>query len=61
MKKSVLICNPNSGKNNKELLVQKFEVILNEYGYSVEIMFTKYSGHAKKIISELPDSIDLVI
>ena len=61
MKKSVLICNPNSGKNNKEVLAHKFETILNEYGYDIDIVFTKYAGHAKKIISELPDSTDLVI
>lgn len=61
MKKSVLICNPNSGKNNKEVLADKFEKILNEYGYSVNVIFTKYAGHAKKIISELSDTVDLVI
>lgn len=61
MKKSVLICNPNSGKNNKKDLAQKFERILEEYDYSVDIIFTKYAGHAKKIVLELPDDIDLVI
>ena len=61
MKKSVLICNPNSGKNNKEILAEKFKKILNDYDYTVDIIFTKYAGHAKKIISELSDNIDLVI
>ena len=61
MKKSVLICNPNSGKNNKEVLAKKFKDILNDYGYEVEIIFTKYAGHAKKIMVELPDLVDLVI
>lgn len=61
MKKSVLICNPNSGKNNKEVLVSKFKEILKEHDYTVDIMFTKYSGHAKKIVSSLSDDIDLVI
>ena len=61
MKKSTLICNPNSGKNNKVILADKFKGILNDYGYSVDVIFTKYSGHAKKIISNLPDDIDLVI
>ena len=28
MKRSVLICNPNSGKNNKEILADKFKSIL---------------------------------
>ena len=61
MKKSVLICNPNSGKNNKDVLAQKCKSLLKEYGYSVDIMFTKYAGHAKKIIADLPETIDLVI
>ena len=61
MKKSVLICNPNSGKNNKDVLAQKCKNLLKEYGYSVDIMFTKYAGHAKKIIADLPETIDLVI
>lgn len=61
MKKSVLICNPNSGKNNKDVLAQKCKSLLKEYGYSVDILFTKYAGHAKKIIADLPETIDLVI
>ena len=61
MKKSVLICNPNSGKNNKEVLAKKFKDILNDYGYEVEIIFTKYAGHAKKIMTELPDLVDTLI
>ena len=61
MKRSVLICNPNSGKNNKEILADKFKSILSEYGYNTEVIFTKYAGHAKKITSELSDDIDLVI
>ena len=61
MKKSVLICNQNRKKNNKEVLANKFKNILNEYGYEVDIIFTKYAGHAKKIMTELSDDIDLVI
>ena len=60
MKKCVLICNPNSGKNNKKELVRKFKDILLEHDYETEIIFTKYAGHAKKIISEL-DNPDLVV
>ena len=60
MKKCVLICNPNSGKNNKKELVKKFKDILFESGYETEIIFTKYSGHAKKIMGEL-DRPDLVV
>lgn len=61
MKKSVLICNPNSGKNNKEVLTKKFKNVLKKYDYDVQIIFTKYAGHAKKIIADLPDDTDLVI
>ena len=61
MKKSVLVCNPNSGKNDKEVLASKFKNILKQHDYSVEVIFTKYAGHAKKIIVDLPDDIDLVI
>ena len=61
MRKSVLVCNPNSGKNNKEVLANKFRTILNEYGFEVNVIFTKYAGHAKKIIVDLSDDIDLVI
>ena len=60
MKKCVLICNPNSGKNNKKELVQKFKDILFKYDYETEIIFTKYSGHAKKIVGELGNP-DLVV
>ena len=60
MKKCALICNPNSGKNDKKKLVKEFEKILLESGHEVEIFFTKYSGHAKKIIAKLEHK-DLVI
>lgn len=60
MKKCVLICNPNSGKNNKKELVRKFQDILFEHDYETEIIFTKYAGHAKKIIGEISEA-DLVV
>ena len=61
MKKCVIICNPNSGQHDKKVLLNKFTDILEEKNYETEIIFTKYSGHAKKIVSELPNGIDLVI
>lgn len=61
MKKCVIICNPNSGKNNKKLLVQKFIEILKEKDYETTVKYTKYSGHAKKIVKELPEGTDLVV
>lgn len=60
MKKCILICNPNSGKNDKNYLAQEFKKILKEKDYETEVIFTKYSGHAKSIISSL-NEVDLVI
>ena len=60
MKKCALICNPNSGKNDKKALVKEFDKILLDKGYETEIIFTKYAGHAKKIIASLEHK-DLVI
>ncbi len=61
MKKCVIICNPNSGKNNKKEIIRKFIEMLNKKDYDVDVRYTKYSGHAKKIVKELPNDIDLVI
>lgn len=61
MKKCVIICNPNSGHNNKKDLIKKFKTILEEKKYNAEIIQTKYGGHAKEIVKSLPDDIDLVI
>ena len=52
MKKCVIICNPSSGKNNKKLLIQKFLEILKAKDYETIVKYTKYSGHAKKIVKE---------
>lgn len=60
MKKCALICNPNSGKNDKKELVKEFNSILLSEGFETEVFFTKYSGHAKKIIANLEHK-DLVI
>ena len=60
MKKCALICNPNSGRNDKKALVKEFTKILLEKGYNTEVIFTKYSGHAKRIIENL-EYKDLVI
>ena len=60
MKKCVLICNPNSGKGDKRKLTEQFKNVLEEHGYVTDIFFTKYAGHAKKIIKDLSFA-DLVI
>lgn len=61
MKKSVIICNPNSGHNKKKELISKFTEMLQAKDYEVEVKLTKYSGHAKEIIKNLPNDIDLVV
>ena len=60
MKKCVLICNPNSGKNNKKILVEKFKKILLTKDYETEVVFTMYAGHAQKIIQDIKEA-DLVV
>lgn len=60
MKICVIICNPQSGKINKEKLLFKFKKILWDYGYKTEIKYTKKSKDAINIIKSLP-KVDLVI
>ena len=61
MKNCVIICNPNSGNTSKKELIEKFLHILKEKDYETEVIYTKYAGHAKEIVSVLNDDIDLVI
>ncbi len=61
MKKCVVIYNPHSGKSVKENFLAEFVDTLLDYGYDPDIKFSKYKGHIKEIINELPDTIDLVI
>jgi diacylglycerol kinase (ATP) len=61
MKKCVVILNPNSGKKKKYDVESEFKSILNENGYDVSFEYTRYSGHAKVLVKELSDDIDLVI
>lgn len=61
MKKCVVIYNPNSGKNNKNNFLKNYKNILEKANYQIITYFTKYHGHASKIIESLDDNIDLVI
>lgn len=61
MKRCVIICNPNSGHNKKKAIIKKFKPILEEKDYTIEVKYTKYGGHAEKIIENLDNDIDLVI
>ena len=60
MKNCIIIYNPNSGKGIKEKDMLKFEEILNEYDYNMNIIKTEYKGHAKEIVKNLKNT-DLVI
>lgn len=59
-KKCALICNPNSGKNDKDALIKEFSKILKDRSYETLVFYTRFSGHARKIISGLYH-MDLVI
>lgn len=61
LKKCVMVYNSNSGKHKSKNLINKFTEIINQYGYELEIIFTKRKGHASSIVKKLPDDIDLVI
>lgn len=61
MKKCIMIYNSESGKKKNNKFEETTKRIINEYGYDLEIKYTKEKGHAKKIVKELPNDIDLVI
>lgn len=65
MKKAIFIYNPNSGKKTRKKIkavadFKKIKAIFTTYDYDVTFIETKYQGHARKIVRELPP-LDLVI
>lgn len=60
MKKCTIIYNPKSGKKLKSDLFEKLTDVLLEHGYDSNIIYTEYKGHAKDIVSSLPNR-DLLI
>lgn len=60
MKKCAILCNPNSGSNDKDKIISEFAKILADKGYETDVFYTKYSGHAKKIVETLKP-VDLLI
>ena len=61
MKKCVIIYNPNSGKGKvKDNLVDIVNLI-NSYDYDVEVIATKYKGHAINIVKDIDSNVDLVM
>lgn len=61
MKKCVVIINPKSGDSKGIKEVKKIETIVENYNYDVKIILTEYRGHAKEIMKNLDNDIDLVI
>ncbi len=60
MKNCTILCNPNSGSNNKEKLIKEFKKILKKHDYETTVVYTKYGGHAKKIVAEM-ENTDLLV
>lgn len=60
MKKCLLVYNPHSGKNEVKKFLPEIEKILNKKEYEVEIIATKYKGHAIEIVSNT-EYVDLVM
>ncbi len=60
MKKCTILCNPNSGSNNKDKIINDFTKLLKENNYEANVIYTKYSGHAKEIVKDLKNT-DLLI
>ena len=61
MKKCVIIYNKKSGKVKPSKLINSFYNIIENYGYELDVITTKRSGHAVTIMENLSNDIDLVI
>lgn len=61
MKKCIMIYNSQSGKKKNEEFITLSKKVMNEYGYNLEVKYTKSKGHAVKLVSELSDDVDLVV
>ncbi len=60
MMKCVVIYNPNSGKLANRIGLRRIFKILENYGYTTEVVYTQYRGHAKEITKKLK-KVDLLI
>ena len=60
MKKCTLIYNPSSGHKEVKKYLPEIEKIIRQKDYDVEIISTKYKGHAIEIVRNLPN-VDLVM
>ena len=53
MKKCVIIYNPHSGKKVKTNFLAAYVDILLDNGYDPEVIFSKYKGHLKNMLTSL--------
>lgn len=60
MKKCTIIYNPHSGKKVTSNFLATYVDVLLDNDYDPEVIFSKYKGHIKKIVRDLPEC-DLVI
>ena len=51
MKKCILIYNPKSGKKERKKHLPKMKEIIEEKGYSCDIIFTEWSRYRNYVIS----------
>ena len=61
MKKCIIIYNKKSGKVKPKELINIFYEVIENNGYTLDVITTKKQGDAIDIVKELPDDIDLVI
>lgn len=61
MKKCTMIINPKSGKMLKIINQEKVKKVFFKYDYEVEIIYTKYKGHAKELASTIDTDLLLSV
>jgi YegS/Rv2252/BmrU family lipid kinase len=60
MKKCLIIYNPHSGRHELKKYLPEIAQLLNKKDYEVEIIATKYKGHATELVANT-SSVDLVM
>lgn len=60
MKQCIIIYNPHSGHKKIKKSLPEIEKMINKKGYEVEIIATKYKGHAIDIVATAPQ-VDLIM
>lgn len=60
MKKCLAIYNPHSGHKQIKKYLPEIKTIINQKGYEVDMIATKYKGHAIELVAKAPQ-VDLVM